>query len=263
MTPEEAQAVDKVRSTFDELDCYRAQVQTPFVPKATSKLSRSDAAWTLLPASQHVHASLAAAYDHLDLIRLTIEQRRGFATATYSVSRGALLSASQALWLLAIDETDATRVERGLMFSEEWYVQRIRWQELMTPDLANADDAAKSGEQLRRFDEDLARLRSLRTTKARMNSTAIVEEAARMIHPDSPLLQRSTVREWRRTGGDAHGLGWPLMTQSVVWGERGGDGLTGAVAEVDLVSLANAYLAAWLVLKRGFKEASEAASAED
>lgn len=261
MTPEEDQAVDKVRSTFSQLDRCRVQVQTPFVPEAGSRLDVSDAAWPHLPASQHVHTSLAAAYDHLDLIRLTVEQTRGFATATYSVSRGALLAASQAMWLLGIDKSDATRTERALTFSEEWYVQRIRWQELMTPDLADADDAARSGEQLRRFDEDLLRLRSLRTSKARMNSTAIVEEATRVVHPDSTLLQRSTLREWRRAGGDAHGLGWPLMTQSVAWGERGSDGLTEAVAQVDLVSLANAYLAAWLVLKRGFIEAAEAASA--
>jgi hypothetical protein len=148
------------------------------------------------------------------------------------------------------------------MFSEEWYVQRIRWQSLMSPDLADADDAARSGAQLRRFDEDLARLRSLRTSKARMNSTVIVEEAARITHPDSAALQRSTLREWRRTGGDAHGLGWPLMTQSVEWGEKGPDGLTEAVAEVNLVSLANAYLAAWLVLERGFMEAVAASLAE-
>lgn len=261
MTPEEAQAVDKVRSTFDQLERYSARVQTPFVPESKSRLGVCDAVWTRLPVSQHVHASLAAAYDHLDLIRLTIEQRRGFATATYSVSRGALLAASQALWLLAIDESEATMAERGLIFSEEWYVQRIRWQELMTPDLSGAEHAAKSGDQLRRFDEDLGRLRSLRTSKAKMNATAIVEEAARIAHPDSPLLQRSTVREWRRTGGDAHGLGWPLMTQSVAWGELGADGLTEAVAEVDLVSLANGYLGAWLVLERGFNEAALAAAA--
>lgn len=113
----------------------------------------------------------------------------------------------------------------------------------------------------RRFDEDLVRLRSLRTSKARMNATAIVEDAARVTHPNSPLLQRSMVREWRRTGGDAHGLGRGLMTQSVAWGDRGSDGLTAAVAEVDLVSLANGYLAAWLVLKRAFMEAAAAAQA--
>lgn len=161
--------------------------------------------------------------------------------------RGALLGSAQALWLL-IPHDPSLRRERGLAAAQEWYSKRIQWQQELSPDLPVAD-AARSGEQLQRLDEDLTQVLALRTQRFTLNSTLIIEEAAKAVFEESKFA-REALREWRRLGGDAHALGWPLMAQRTTWAKRGLDGLSEATVMGDLVSLANAYLLAWTFYMR-------------
>lgn len=244
---DEDDALAKIRSTFDQLEADRARWATASPPPKGSPLAEDDKTWPSSPLSSHARQCLVCAWDHLDLTRLTIEQRRSFPTATYSVLRGALLGSAEALWLLTpADPVD--RRERGLATTQEWLGKRIQWQHELTPDLRNIDDAARSGEQLRRLDEDLLAVTALRTKKFTLNATRIIEEAAQQVFTTAGLV-RESVREWRRLGGDAHALGWPLMGQSTAWGAKGPDGLSEANVVADMVSVANAYLLAWTLYR--------------
>ncbi|CAM3607333.1 hypothetical protein NOMA109596_02890 [Nocardioides marinus] len=208
--------------------------------------------------SSHARQCLVCAWDHLDLTRLTIEQERSFPTAIYSVLRGALLGSAEALWLLTPGDP-ADRRERGLATTQEWLGKRIQWQHELTPDLLSIDDAARSGKQLKQLDTHLKAVTALRAKKFKLNATLIVEEAARQVFSTAPLV-REAVREWRRLGGDAHALGWPLMGQSTSWGAKGPDGLAEANVVADMVSVANAYLLAWTLYRAAVTRLDELAT---
>lgn len=240
----ETEALDVVRRTFVTLEEHRERWRTAVAPHPTSALAADDKRWPSMPLGQQVRQCLVTAWDHFDLVKLTVERQRGYPTATNSVIRGALLGGAQALWALLPDEP-SQRQERGLMLAQEWYFRRIEWQQERPPSLA-VDEAARSGEQLKRLDDDLRAVRRLRTTTAPLRATRCVREAALSAF-GSDELARSCVGEWRRLGGDAHALGWPLMGQATTWGERGADGLAEARVLPDLVSLANAYLCAWKI----------------
>lgn len=244
---DENDALNKIRSTFDQLEDDRGRWKTAAPPPAGSELADDDRTWPTSPLSSHARQCLVCAWDHFDLVRLTIDQERSFPTATYSVLRGSLLGAAQALWLLAPDDPSVRR-ERGLATTQEWLGKRIQWQHEVTPDLLSIDDAARSGKQLKRLDDDLETVKELREQRFTLNATNIVKEAAEQVYSEASLV-REAVREWRRLGGDAHALGWPLMGQSTSWGVRGPDGLTEANVVADLVSVANAYLLAWTLYR--------------
>lgn len=260
MTPDETEALAKVQSTFPLLERHGETYQDHFVPEPGSPIALDDAEWQPLALSQHVWGSLAAVYDHFDIVRLTVEAQRLFPTGVYSLLRGALLGACQALWLLHPEDA-AERQERARRYTEEWYVRRIQFQQELTPDLST-EEAARSGAQLKRFDEDLAEVRRRRNTKARLEATTIVREAAAVTFGDRNL-QREIVSAWRRMGGDAHVLGWAMMTQNTEWGVKGDDGLTGAVVTVSPVAMANSYLGAWLIYSKARKRLYELANLGD
>ncbi|WP_416958160.1 hypothetical protein ACNKF0_10500 [Nocardioides sp. T5] len=257
----ERDAIEKVRTTFAMLDEHRARWGdvTQSVPEPGSALDLDDRTWPSLPLSQMGWQGMVCAWDHFDLARFTIDHERGFPTAVYSVLRGALLASSQALWALGPDDS-ATRVERGLILAQEWYRRRIQWQESLTTtarqgalyvatDVMAPEDVGRSVLQLKELEKDLASVEELRSTREQMEATRCVKIAAEFaaVRTGASALTSSAPREWQRLGGDAHGLGWPLMMQTTTWGERGADGLTAATVTVDLVTLANSYLCAWLV----------------
>lgn len=243
----EQEYVQKIEATFDDLAAYGQRLRAPHYSAPGSELAQDDIDWTPLSISQLAWGCFAAAFDHLDLVRLTIEQERSFATATYSVMRGALLGACQAAWLLGPDDPEARR-ERARIFANEWYVNRIKWQEGLTPDLT-VDDAARSATQMNHLERDQKALAAKRKTKVKFNSTANIEWVGKHYFPDKAPLQRSLTSQWRRLGGDAHALGWTFMTQNKVWDTLAttADGLTPAVVTASFSDIAEGYLASWYV----------------
>lgn len=245
--PTERQFVEKIGATFDELAAQGKRLREPHYSEPDSQLAEDDRDWTPLAISQLAWGCFAAAFDHLDLVRLTIEQERTFVTGTFSVIRGALLGACQAAWLLGPERSDE-RLERARIFANEWYMNRIKWQEGLTPDLT-VDDAARSAMQLNDLEEDQRKLAAKRTTKAAFNSTANIKWVGDHLFPHQAPLQRSLMSQWRRLGGDAHALGWTFMTQNKVWdrSSMSPDGLTPAEVTASFSDTAEGYLAAWHV----------------
>ena len=243
----EQEYVQKIEATFDDLAAYGQRLRTPYYSAPGSQLAQDDTDWTSLSISQLAWGCFAAAFDHLDLVRLTIDQERTFATATYSVMRGALLGACQAAWLLGPDDAE-TRRERARIFGNEWYSNRIKWQEGLTPNLT-VDDAARSARQMNRLETDQKALAAKRRTKATLNSTANIEWVGKHYFPDRAPLQRSLMSQWRRLGGDAHALGWTFLTQDKVWDASAttADGLTPAFVSSSFSDIAEGYLASWYV----------------
>ena len=247
----------KIADTFDRLAAIGERLRAPHYSKPGSLLAQDDEDWPSLPTSQLAWGCFAAAFDHLDLVRLNIEQERTFVTGTYSVIRGALLGSCQAAWLLCLDSSSERR-ERARIFANEWYVNRIRWQEGLTPDLP-VDAAARSATQLNHLDADRAALARKRLSKAAFKSTPNIEWVGNTLFPDEAHLRRSLMGQWRRLGGDAHALGWTFLTQTTSWTVEMSttDGLSPADVTASFSDLAEGYLAAWIVGRRAWDRFDE------
>ena len=116
--PDDQPIAEAIESTFKQLDLDRTRLDNHLVPEPTSLLAQDDAgSWQKLLLSQHVWSALASTYDHLDLFRSTVHARKIYPTATYSLLRGGLLGACQAMWLLEPEEA-AERQERGRRYSD-------------------------------------------------------------------------------------------------------------------------------------------------
>jgi hypothetical protein len=259
--PSESEYVQKISDTFDKLAEIGERLREPHYSRPGSRLAQDDEDWPSLPISQLAWGCFAATFDHLDLVRLTVENERTFVTGTYSVIRGALLGSCQAAWLL-FPESAAERRERSRTFANEWYVNRIKWQEGLTPDLP-VEAAARSAVQLNRLDADRAALELKRTSKAAFKSTSNIEWVGNALFPDEAPLRPSLMAQWRRLGGDAHALGWTYMTQNTSWeaGRTTADGLTPARVTGSFSDLAEGYLAAWIVSRRAWQRFDELDSA--
>lgn len=260
--PSEQEYVSKISDTFERLAAIGARLREPHYSTPQSRLAQDDEDGGPLPISQLAWGCLAAAFDHLDLVRLTIEQERTFVTGTYSVIRGALLGSCQAAWLLCPEQPE-DRTERARIFANEWYVNRIKWQGGLTPDLS-VEDAARSAEQLNYLDNDRKTLELGRTTKAAFNSTTNIKWVGEHLFPEVAPLRRSLMSQWRRLGGDAHALGWTFMTQDKVWdgAAPAADGLTPARVTASFSDLAEGYLAAWHVSRLAWRRFDELNTAE-
>lgn len=102
-------AFRKVSSTWPSLDRWRQRLAEPFVPEPTSELAHDDDDWPPMPLTQVVWAGIAAASDHLQALRVHLDPPLGgkgylFPFAQFTLSRSALIGASQAVWVLAPDD---------------------------------------------------------------------------------------------------------------------------------------------------------------
>ncbi len=155
------EALAAMTRTFPVHELLRARWRVGDAPRPGSELERADGVWPHLPFSEHARQCLAAAWDHFDLVRLTVEARRTFPTGLNGVLRGGLVASAMALWLLGPDEA-GVRDERGLALTDEWYHRRLQYQRGV---LAIADDENERGHaQLRRLEEDRQQARALRRT---------------------------------------------------------------------------------------------------
>jgi hypothetical protein len=118
MTMDDRERESRIRSTFGELDQWLDLSAEAFVPTVGSTLHVDDLDWPTMPVSQLAHVGLAVAADHLDAIRCHLDASHLFALADQTISRSALVGASQAVWLLAPDER-SDRLARARMLAAD------------------------------------------------------------------------------------------------------------------------------------------------
>lgn len=258
----EQKALYLVERTFPKVDEYRKRFQTASPPEPGSALAEDDLRGSPhQPLTEFARQSITAAWDHLDLVRLTVEARRLFPTGTNSALRGALVASAQAVWLLGPDDP-TVRQQRGLTFAAEWYKRRIQFQSkyLKLLDGAEAERCEAQLGMLREHEEEAARLRTIREE---LQPTSAIREAARRVLP--PQVQDHAELQWIRLGGDAHAIGWQLLLQETTWSTPGEGGLQEAQIGGRMSSLAEPYLAAWHFFEwavRRFDDLSSAAREE-
>lgn len=248
-------ALAAIRATYEELDRWRARGRSIEEPERGSDLHRDAQIWPWHPPFEVARQSLIAGTQHLNLARTAVEARDLYPTAHYTVLRGALVGAAQAVWLLEPDSR-VERQQRALRVIEEWYFRRLQYN--------NAVGQAELSERNRSLLTDQTRHIQARKATARQRWTAtetlsesekldmtkVISATASQVFRDLRTVRAVEIL-WRLMSGDAHGLGWQLATRAQSWTPNDG-GLAIAVAGGDLLDLAQPFTASFRLLRRGW-----------
>ncbi|TKJ29189.1 hypothetical protein [Blastococcus sp. CCUG 61487] len=241
-----------VLRTFPTLDEWSGRLGSVYTPKPGSDLAADDADWPALSLSQIAVGSMGAARDHLQAVRVLIEAREVFPYAQASLVRTALLSAAQAVWLLAPDDR-AERLKNARTLTAHIYEQHLRFLRDLQ-DLASSPHAGTDAveQHVTTRSQQLAQQRAADGQKAKFNATEVVQTAALAAWGKEDLA-KEVKAEWRSGSGAAHGLLWSVFG-------RAGTRMTGAEANGMAVfqaggaidDFANAYFAAYHLLRHAF-----------
>ena len=243
----------KIHATFAQLDRWHEQLRVVFVPEPGSELAEDDTDWPWLPVSQAAITGMSAARDHLQAVRVHIEAGALFPFAHQTLTRTAILAASQAVWVLAPDERGA-RQKRARTFAAESYRQHLAYlrdlQEL--PPVPHPGTDAVLQHAARRK-EELAVMRSGDGQTGALVGTDVVYYAA-LATWGSPEIAVEARSEWRRGSGAAHGLQWSLLGRQGTGQAAAADssGMAEFQAGGSLEALANSYLCAYGLLVHAF-----------
>jgi hypothetical protein len=224
MSPEDEKALAAFVSQAAERASIREYVRaSDGSVQRNSVLAQDDVLFNHHPTSQVVWLAMISASEHLDIVEAICDlaPRRTFVSAPFTTVRGALIGASQALWILGAP-LRMDRQQRSLSIAIEYLQQRIGYQTEQLK-VCNEEQRARSQRQI---DEvlvpTLTEAKNLVKKGYRFADTQVIAQAVQYRFQDNIENTLTTVDlHWRRLGGDAHVLGWPLMFGDLEW--RGGD----------------------------------------
>lgn len=203
-----------------------------------------------MPISQLARLSLISAGEHLRLALDAIKLGQVYPSSHFTVLRGALVAASQAVWILSPERRDL-RQERGLTVLTEMYTQMDKYYSLLGSTQLETSDHASLENQRAWLTERRDDVASIRKTKASLNLTDVTGDAADYVFADR--ASRDKVRRiWREMSADAHALSWSLFQRSNF---EPGDRRTGVgigVAGGDPQHVAEPFLASYQLLRYGW-----------
>lgn len=247
-------ALDEIRQTFRQLDRWSARIREPFIPAPDSALAADENVFRPLPPSEMAWQGLVASVDHLRGFRAWLERGDGdlFPIATFSLLRGALVGAALAAWILAPDESDM-RIGRSLAAAADWYENHSKWGLTARPLAISHEHHDATLQHIQRRAKEVADLRVGRTPAwPRLYMTSVIRQANAEVWPYDDARELATLSLWQSGSGDAHALGWPLLTRSHAVVEPSDDGLSTFIGNPSDLDVANAYLCPYDFVAFGF-----------
>lgn len=194
--------------------------------------------------------SLLAAGEHLMIVRDTLAQKQLYTSGSYTVIRGALVGASQAVWALSPDECDVRR-DRGLALINEMHTRLRQAHEDHDPTLLSSGQLAELADQIEWLNARHAMVANVMTSKVKIVQTDMIAAAADQAFRD-PRKRQATRDLWRQISGDAHVLGWAMFQRAKYRDRDPRTGVATAVMTGGMAATANAYLGAYRILKVGW-----------
>lgn len=243
----------ETRPTVDRW-VYRGRTIEP--PQPGSELAEDDKLWPWLPTSESARVALVAASEHLQLVGECVERQRLYVTASHTTLRAALLGAASAVWLLGPTDSQERR-QRGLRSASEWYRRKAQADELRLDSCPPAERAQLSL-QIQHSQDRWRESRSLwaatDTLNARENpkDTQVIDWVARCMFAEDQTKQTSLRVHWAEMSGDAHALGWQLLARRTAPMTRTDIRLYETVVRSEIDHVADPYMAAFTVLRRGW-----------
>lgn len=244
--------IEAIRSTYADLDGWheRGQRMPPEQPERGSELAQDDSHFPWHSISEVSRLSLLTGGEHLRLARTSIEAQQVFPSAHFTVLRGALVGAAQAVWILGPDDPDE-RQERGFTLISEMYDElRKSYIETARTTLSLQERQALQG-QIVWCDARRAEVTSLRRGRRKLNQTEMIGWALDHRFSDSERRESGRLL-WRQMSADAHALGWSMFQRSEVVVHDHRTGLGVLEAGGDLLRIAQPFAAAHELLKEGW-----------
>ncbi|NYD70578.1 hypothetical protein [Herbiconiux flava] len=250
MTEAQRVALIQMLDAAEDLNRWRLRAHRVEEPETGSELALDDAIFQHMAISQLARMSLVLAGEHLRLALDAIRAKQLYPSSHFTVLRGALVGASQALWILA-PENRGQRQERGLTVLTEMYAQMAKqYRFLESTGLSASDRAALHGQQ-RWLSQRQTEVASLRTTVAVLNLTDVIGAAAD--HALKDAKQRIAVRRmWRETSADAHVLGWSLFQRTTFGRPDRRTGVGEGAASGSPEHVAESFVASYRLLREGW-----------
>lgn len=250
MTETERAALTQIRNTAADLEQWRLRARRLEEPEPGSDLALDDKIFERMAISQLARTSLATAGEHLRLALDAIKAQQLYPSSHFTVLRGALVGASQAVWVLESPDRNVRR-ERGLTVYAEMYVQLEKYYKFLGTTQLEVDDRERLDDQKLWVKERQGDVALLRTSKAKLNSTDVIVAAADYAFED-PTLRAVVRRLWHETSADAHALGWSLFQRSTFGSADRRTGIGEGVAPGSLEHVAEPFLASYRLLKVGW-----------
>ena len=250
LTEAERAALRQMLDTADDLDRWRLRAQRVEVPERGSELDVDDAIFQRIAISQLSRMSLVTAGEHLRLALDAIKARQVYPSSHFTVLRGALVGASQAVWILGPQDGHVRR-ERGLTVVTEMYAQMGKYYGFLDSTNLAANDRLDLTDQRMWLSERRQEVASLRKAKAELNLTEVIGAAADCAFAEA--TSRDAVRRmWREMSADAHVLGWSLFQRTTFGPADRRTGVGEGKAPGSLEHVAEPFLASYRLLRHGW-----------
>lgn len=241
-----------IRDTYPDVDRWHARSQSPVPeePATDSDLAGDDAVFRWHRISEVVRLSLITAGEHLRLARTALEAKQVYPTAHFTVLRGALVGAAQAVWILSAAD-DAERRERGLILIAEMYVQLRKYYGQMRQVSFTEEELTTLEDQITWCDSRIEQVAAVRSARADLNQTQMISDALDDVYDDEERRIAGKLL-WRELSADAHVLGWAVFQRSTFVPTAPGADLAMGLTSVKLDDLAEAFIVAHALLERGW-----------
>lgn len=236
-----------------DLERWRVRVHRLETPQPGSELYDDNKAFVYHPVSDVARLSLASAGEHLRLAWTAIKAGELYPSAHFTSLRGALVAASQALYILGPEEASVRR-SRGLAVVVESYkrLRQFHSDSLSVPNLTDSESGMVQ-KQLSWLDTRIEGAVSAGADKAGINLTGtVIPYAAAFVYGKAPELEKSLNLQWRQMSGDAHALGWALILRATLGPPLAGEPLTSGTAGGSLEDIAQPFEASYRLLKTGW-----------
>lgn len=231
---------EEFRSALDQMatqvEKLLAQQGTWAGPMPLSPAAVDDVLWPAGPPSDVVRNSILSGAEHAQLMHVLLVADRPYPpTVIYSVLRGVLVGACQALWVVACRD-DALRQARALAVTGEDY--RLRRAHHAGQTLSHdSDRAAHAGGWVARWDERIAALKEVAAGLPRVDRvrlTDMIEWVATNVLEGSSDARATLLATWQVCSGYAHALPWGnFVLPGARPLDREAQGPTGFVVELD------------------------------
>ena len=101
MTSSQLQAITQMLYTAEDLDLWRLRAHRIEQPERSSDLAEDNKIFEWMAVSEVARLSLVASGEHLRLALDAVKAGQLYPSSHFTVLRGALVGASQAVWVLA------------------------------------------------------------------------------------------------------------------------------------------------------------------
>src|SRR5665647_1555533 len=159
-----------IQSTYVDLDRWKVRAATTEPPQPGSELAVDDEVFPRHPISEVARMSLVSAGEHLRMARDAIEAGRLYPSAHFTLLRGGLVGAAQAVWVLGPDD-HAERQERGLTVLAEMHVQMRKHYRRLEKSTLSAEVRQELGKQQSWLTSRIEEVATVRTGTSALNLT--------------------------------------------------------------------------------------------